>query len=265
MEHKIKVAFDQIHADDSLKETTKAAIERLTKKQERKRRAVSWRYAVSIACMLVLMIGGFFSYTIPVAAVSLDINPSVELSINIYDKVIDVKGYNEAGLALVDDLAVDHMTYLDAIKCIVESEAIAAYRAEDDTLEVTVSSWSQSRAVMLQTCIADQTEIAPGSVHCTQQYEDVEAAHEAGISFGKYRAYLELQEIRPDVTIEDIQGFTMREIRDLMTEISCDQPAVDQQETDQADGSCTGTSSGYGNGNGQGSVQGQEHGHRHGQ
>ena len=46
--------------------------------------------------------------------------------------------------------------------------------------------------------------------------EEVDEAHAAGLSHGKYRAYLELQALAPDITIEEVQGMTMREIQELV-------------------------------------------------
>ena len=45
-------------------------------------------------------------------------------------------------------------------------------------------------------------------------------AHEAGLSFGKYRAYLELKELDPDITPDDIRDLSMREIQDLIDSLS---------------------------------------------
>lgn len=45
-------------------------------------------------------------------------------------------------------------------------------------------------------------------------------AHEAGLSYGKYMAYLELKELDPDIAPEDVQGMTMREIRDRIGQLS---------------------------------------------
>ena len=50
--------------------------------------------------------------------------------------------------------------------------------------------------------------------------EDVENAHEAGLSLGKYRVFLEVQALDPDITPEEVQGMTMREIRELIRELS---------------------------------------------
>lgn len=61
--------------------------------------------------------------------------------------------------------------------------------------------------------------------HCPDQYcyfalsEEV-AAYETGRSRGKYRAFLELQLLDPEITPETVQGMTMREIRDLIRRLS---------------------------------------------
>ena len=48
----------------------------------------------------------------------------------------------------------------------------------------------------------------------------MEAAHDCGLSYGKYRAYLELAALDPTVTPEEVQGMTMREIRDRIAALS---------------------------------------------
>ena len=44
--------------------------------------------------------------------------------------------------------------------------------------------------------------------------EEAEAAHEIGLSCGKYKAFLELQRLDPTITPDVISNMTMREIRD---------------------------------------------------
>lgn len=251
MDNKVKTAFEQIHADHSLKEKTKAAVYRYTDGFGKAHRTGARRFVTATACMLALMlvIGGYFSYTTPVAAVSIDVNPSVELQINIYDRVINVKGYNDDGVTLANELSVENMNYTDAINSILTNEKIASsIIASDGLLEVTITSRSQKRANRLQSCISDQTSIGSENIYCSDNHDDVERAHSAGISFGKYRAYLELHEINPDITIEDIRNLTMREIRDMIEGQLSDAPGAGVQE------------GGHGNGNGSDNSNG--HGHR---
>ena len=77
------------------------------------------------------------------------------------------------------------------------------------------------------------------------------AAHAVGLSCGKYRAYLELHELDPSVTPADIQGMTMREIRDRIAALSGSSDEVQTQGTGVSAGNghhgC-----GMGNGRGKG-------------
>ena len=50
--------------------------------------------------------------------------------------------------------------------------------------------------------------------------EEVEKAHESGLSYGKYKAFLELQKLDPTITVEEIQSMTMREIRERISQLS---------------------------------------------
>ena len=75
--------------------------------------------------------------------------------------------------------------------------------------------------------------------------EEVDEAHAAGLSHGKYRAYLELQALAPDITIEEVQGMTMREIQELVQQLTGEEPATQTEHADE-------TSSGHGHGQGRG-------------
>ena len=74
--------------------------------------------------------------------------------------------------------------------------------------------------------------------------EEIDKAHQNGLSYGKYRAYQQLQELEPEITPEDVQDMTMDEIR---------QEICQHTETDSTD-----TKGHHGNNdNGQGKHQHQ--------
>lgn len=50
--------------------------------------------------------------------------------------------------------------------------------------------------------------------------EEAREAHDCGLSLGKYRAFLELKELDPNITPEDIQGWSMKEIQNRISELS---------------------------------------------
>lgn len=217
MDHKVREAFEQIHANADLKQKTKDA---LAKRLSNKRRMPVGRVPLTaaFACMaaLVLATGIYFSYTTPVAAVSIDVNPSIELQVNLFDRVISVQGYNEEGTKLAESLSVENMNYTEAIDCILENETLLSYQNDGDQVEITVTSNSQNRARRMQDCICKDTAAQEQNVHCLENHEEVEEAHEHGLSFGKYRAFLELQQLDPNITVDDVMDMSMCEIQDLI-------------------------------------------------
>lgn len=246
MEKKLKSAFGQIHAEDSLKSKTKAYIYEKTNGYVRKTRVDFNRAVMSMACLLTAVIGifAYFSYTIPVAAISIDINPSIELEINRYDKVINVKGYNDDGIRLAEELDVRNMDYSSAINAVMENQTVISCLSHDNVLEITISGDSEKTNKKMQYCISDKTNVAQKDIYCYGNKDDIQAAHSAGLSVGKYRAFLELKEKDPDITTEDVRGLTMREIRDM----------AKNDSSDNAD-DCSGGGKHHGNGNGHGKGQ----------
>lgn len=278
MKYELKAAFDAIHAGEDLRENAK---EFLHKKLYAKKRSLR-RPALAMACLalLLLVCAGYFSYYTPVAAVSVDINPSLELDVNLYDRVIRITGYNEEGEGLAETLSVLHMNYSDAINAILESDPVVSYLQKDELLEVTVSG-NDEKSEAISHCISSQTAVEAENVHCCKSSEDAAKAHAAGFSLGKYRAFLELQKLDPSVEVESVRGLTMRQIRDRIaqaasSESESSQPSsLPEEEASAApedisssapDPSSSAEHCGNGQGNGMGNGQGNgQHGQGHGQ
>lgn len=95
----------------------------------------------------------------------------------------------------------------------------------------------------LQRCTAGQ-----GNAYCySASEEELEEAHSLGLSYGKYRAYLELVELGSDISPREISAMSMREIRDMIGSLS----------GETASGSSQIHVPGSGQGQGQGSGQGK--------
>ena len=251
MHDKIRAAFDDIHAEEALKDRTRAYLAR--QPQGRRRRLSSrMRLVPALACCLLVLLagwGGHHAYFTPSSIISIDVNPSLELGVNRFDKVVSVEGYNEDGAALADAVDVKYMDYTQALTHILDSDAFAPYASEDAAVSIAVfGSDEQKSSEMLsqvQACTAGYR-----NTHCyADNIEVAAAAHEAGLSCGKYRAYLELHELDPAVTPEDVQGMTMREIRDRIAALSSGNSSVQTKETGTSSGGGH-HGSGAGNGNG---------------
>lgn len=255
MRDELKTALDKVTADEALRQSTRAFLARQTGDfgAAKARPRTARRMAAAFACLAVVAVGGtgYWAYFSPTCAISIDINPSVELAVNRFDKVISVDGVGEDGDALAETLDVRFLDYADALDCLLENQTVEDYLAQDEVLSIAVAGDNQGQAdailAQAQTCTAGTK-----NVYCrAASAEEIEQAHEAGLSFGKYQAFLQLQALDPSVTPEDVQGLTMRQIRDQIDALS-----GNPQSTGHGAGQGNGYGMGQGNGNGQGTGQG---------
>lgn len=278
MRDELKTALDKVTADDALRQSTRAFLARQTHDYgaAKARPRAARRMAAAFACLALVVVGGtgYWAYFSPTCAISIDINPSVELAVNRFDKVISVDGIGKDGDALAESLDVRFLNYADALDCLLQNPEVEDYLAQDEVLSIAVAGDNQGQAdailAQTQTCTA-----GTNNVYCrAASTEEIEQAHEAGLSFGKYEAFLALQALDPSVTPEDVQRLTMREIRDRIAALDGDLQSVPGrhgygagqgngmgQGNGQGGGQANGLGTGQGNGTGQGYGQGAGQGH----
>ena len=125
--------------------------------------------------------------------------------------------YTEDGQELARSLDIRFFGYAEAVEKILGSEAVTALLAGGEVAEFTVaeSQGAQAQRLLsgLQSCTAGHQNTYCYSVDAQWAQE----AHHLSLSCGKYRAFLEVQALYPDITPEEIQGMTMREIRTLLS------------------------------------------------
>lgn len=158
MSKNLKEAFDSIHADSALKESTRAFLREktgnYTAPEPRRRSGGFRRLAPALACVALLVVGlsGYQAYFTPTSAISIDINPSVELEINRFDRVITVEGLNDDGTALAAELNVRFLSYDDALEQIIASDAIQQCLADDGLLSIVVSGDNEVQQQEILSC-----------------------------------------------------------------------------------------------------------------
>lgn len=212
MEDKIKAAFDAVRASDELKGRTKAFIARKTRGY-RARKALNYRIIIPAICLALVLFAGAGLYFTPTARISIDINPSLELGINRFDRVVSVNALNDDGKELAKTPGIKFAGYDEALRRILDNESVEAMLSENEIMTITVIETSSAQSERI---LSDMKSCADGhnNVYCdSASSEDASAAHALGLSCGKYRAFLELRELDPDIAPEDIQGMSMREIR----------------------------------------------------
>lgn len=220
MHEEIRAAFDSVHAEPELKAAAKAAVARQLRRRQSPARPLRLALATAACAAVVVVLGGRWFYFTPTAHISIDINPSLELGINRFDRVISVQGWNDDGTALAEAVDVTNLSYTDAVETILSTDTIETLLAQDAVVEIGVIGDDDTHCEALlagvEACTGDRQ-----NAHCYRAGTDeVEAAHDCGLSYGKYRAYQELAALDPSVTPEEVQGMTMRQIRDRIAALS---------------------------------------------
>lgn len=222
MNDRIAQTFDKIHAEDALILHTKEFLAVKTRHFSRKPVPAARKIAVAMACFLLFFIGGsgYLSWFTSISTISIDVNPSIELDVNRFDRVISVRSYNEDGDFLLADTDLRFLDYREALHLLLETEDMQPYYSPDSLIAVTVFGSDESRKDEMLSIVTDCTSMYR-NVHCSSgDSMDASDAHASGMSCGKYQAYLELYSLDPSVTTEDVQKLTMRQIRDRIQDLS---------------------------------------------
>lgn len=166
---------------------------RLEQAKPRAARRMQIRAFASMAAgLLVLILGGFKGYQTPAGIVSLDVNPSIEYTINCFDRVLRVDAVNDDGesiLEKMDQTALVNLSVEDAVEQTIETLRENGYLKQETENDVVLSASSYSEqhaerlAEQLETRVALQQDLAVTSISVTS--EEVEQAHTLGASAGK--------------------------------------------------------------------------------
>ncbi len=232
IENNVKAAFNEIHAEQSLKQETKQFIYNKIYKNDKAENKVYYKsrynnrkmvkYIVAVACCIVVLLGasGYYTYNTPAAVISFDINPSIELEVNIFDKIINVISYNSEGQSIVDEISLKNKNYVVAINEILRNEKIISFLQSGNNVEILVAGKDESKSDKMRACLLSETGLGDENIHCCN-WDSMTTAHLEGVSCGKYHLYLQLQDENPDITIEDIKNLSMKEIKEMLQSTTC--------------------------------------------
>lgn len=241
MKNKIQDTFDQIKADPQIAEITKQFLSK--KQQERSKRIFRpmFQKAFAAACIIFILamgIRGYLWMQTPVSYVSIDVNPSIELMLNRFDRVISAKTYNTEGEGILKGLSLKGKIYTDAIDAIVNSEEMKLYLTEKSELVFTVAT-NVSRENKLYAGV----EVCSSHIghNCHSVSTDIGAvsqAHKHNISIGKYYAWLQLYQYDNTITIDECKDMSISEIHELIREQEQAKNPNQEIEQETPDESC---------------------------
>jgi len=134
--------------------TSPAYYESLFPREERpavRRSGVPRRLAVAAGLCLALLCGGVAGYYHPAARIGIQVNPSIELTTNLLDRVLEAKALNADGEAILSTLELKNVDLDTAVSAIIGSIVQHDYFVDGTgTVHITVSAASASRALSLE-------------------------------------------------------------------------------------------------------------------
>lgn len=184
-------------------------------------------------CVLALSCGGTYLYQNGKvdSVIGLDINPSIEISVNRRNKVLEAHAINEDAYEIIEDMELKGVDLNVAVNAVIGSMVQHGYLDDlDNAILVTVSNDSVSKADSLrQLVVGDiQASLMENQVEAVvydQQVIEVDEikllADQYGISYGKAYFLEELITQNPDLSMADmgeLAPLSMEEIAESITE-----------------------------------------------
>ena len=229
------------------------------KRRKTLRFAKGGRIAAIAACVALVacLIGGVADFLRPVAYVGIDVNPSVELTLNRFDIVVGTCALNDDGQRALDEAPCMWRAFDDAARDL--DDAMRAIAGEGAVVEVSIDCDNENRYAALA-AQSDGCFGCNGEAHCDRtNAEERQAAHNSGMGVAKYRTYQALQESGVDISAEECASMSMRELRNMLAENEIETSEGESEHAGMGNGQSAGAHGdngakghGHGNGNGNG-------------
>ncbi len=188
------------------------------------------------ACFCMIMLaGGTYSYqnSRVDSVIGIDVNPSVELSVNKKNRVLKAEAVNQDGMTILKDMDMEGVDLNVAVNAIIGSMVTHGFLDDlDNAILVTVSNDSIKKASNLRSAVVTDIRTTleekrlKAVVYDQQVIEEDDVkqlAQDYNISYGKAYFLKELIAQNSSLSMEDMEELaplTMEEIAKVITERS---------------------------------------------
>lgn len=211
-------------------------------KKEKSFNTKSIKKTAAIASVFALAAGGF-AYSTPTSYVSLDVNPSVEYSINMFDRVLSVQAVNEDAEEIVAELDIKNLVISDAVQKTIDKLLEEGFisDSEDAGVVITVSSEDEEKSEELaedieieaQEFLTEQAENADVEAEAVGKAR-VEEARELGVTPGKLNLVEKLiasyGDTKEDYSDEEIRKFLELSVQEINKTIKKNRKSLATEE-----------------------------------
>jgi len=183
---------------------------------------------VASAAALVIISVGTWAYASPYSYVSLDVNPSIEFTVNRFDRVLRVKAVNDDGEEILQEISLEDLenqTIEDAIISTVAQISEAGYFNGDieGGIVIATSGKDEEKAEELaqELLLSVENEIIENGDEVIVEafsvgLERVEEARALGVTPGKLNLVEKLQASATDPSTIDLEEWLTMPVKDIM-------------------------------------------------
>lgn len=125
--------------------------------------------------------------------------------------MVSAKGYNADGQDILQHVRLKNISYLQALDRLLQDAYYRRFLNRNSPLVLTVVS--DHSDAMLEQIHANDSLQSLDALTYSSDTACMKEAHQHEMSFGKYRAFLELAQYDADITVEDCHGMSMGEIQ----------------------------------------------------
>jgi hypothetical protein len=208
----------------------------------------AWQsYSTAAYCLAFLLFIGSFAWLWNAKSYTMyiDINPSVELEFNCFDRLVGANGLNPEASAMLDGLELSGSP-AEVVSSLVQAAGVQGYLSQAGDLPsvlVTVFARSDSASLTHMFAISqsvDKTGLGGITTVSTCSQDTLDLAQRLGISPGKLNLVQQLLEADPSLSFDDLVNLS---VDDLMGEIKRAEEQADDP-ADQPEGPDGGSSKG---------------------
>lgn len=220
LKNRLYDAFHEIRAEEELKHNTYYFLQNKVYEKKNTQTRKFTVAAFSVLLFFFLSVPLYHTYFTKTTFIDIDVNPSIELSLNRFDRVIGIYAYNEDGKILLENISIKNKSYQDALMMLINEMVYMDYITDAALFSATLQVDNNRDENELAHSFRDNVDfiLQLQDIQVEQEVFVVDAdtktdAYGHNLTPAKYLAILKCQEVDPTATFDNCRDHTIDEIR----------------------------------------------------
>ena len=214
MNMKIKAALDLIKPDNDLINKIEMTLTERDCNRYTNKKKLHFCFAAGFAFFLVFCCFMYQTYQKPVAIVCLDINPSMELKVNCFDRVVNINCLNSEAELLLKNKKLYGKKLSQAMNVVISAANEEGYIKKDQTTIVSIFIYSNKKIDDTHILNECKKELHTSNkdieiISDTVTSELLKEAKELSISTGKLKIIKMIQQLDKNASVDEYKNNSM--------------------------------------------------------